>query len=225
MRVVRVKRGLIAGFTPSDRTTFATVRSLLVAVVGALLIGGAVTASAWSLEAAALPAPQPGDLAVLNATAHLEQYRYVESSVRADGAGVVRARCMTGWFPRRGELLRLGPHTTIADVGGHELEVDGRLRADPVAYLLLAGCPTVLARTVDRLLQDGATTSSARTWFTRPAIAVRIPDRTAALTLYLTPRRDILLGVGVFGSRVDGLSRIQPLSVTPARVALVEGRR
>ncbi len=200
------------------------MRSLLVAVLGALLIGGAVTASAWSLEAAALPAPEPGDLAALNATAHLEQYRYVESSVRA-GGGVVRARCMTGRFPRRGELLRLGPRTTIADLGGHKLEVDGRLRSDPVAYLLLAGCPTVLARTVDRLLQGGATTSSARTWFTRPAIAVRIPDRTAVLTLYLTPRRDILLGVGVVGSRVDGLSRIQPLSLTPARVALVEGRR
>jgi hypothetical protein len=201
------------------------VRSLLVAALGALLIGGAVTASAWALEATGLPAPEPGDLAALLATAHLEQYRYVESSVRANGSGSVRARCLTGWFPHRGELLRLGPRTTIADLGGHELDVDGRLEADPVAYLLLAGCPTVLARTVDRLLQGGATTSTARTWFTRPAVAVRIPDRTAALTLYLTPRRDVLLGVGVVGPRVDGLSRVQPLPLTAARVGLVEGRR
>jgi hypothetical protein len=201
------------------------VRSRLVAALGALLIAGAVTASAWALEAAALPAPEPGDLAALNATAHLEQYRYVESSVRANGAGTVRARCLTGWFPRRGELLRLGPGPTITDLGGHKLDVDGRLQADPVAYLLLAGCPTVLARTVDRLLQGGATTSSARTWFTRPAVAVRIPDRSAVLTLYLTPRRDTLLGVGVAGSQVDGLSRIQPLPLTAARAELVEGRR
>ena len=83
----------------------------------------------------------------------------------------------------------------------------------------------MLARTVDRLLQGGATTSTARTWFTRPAVAVRIPDRTAVLTLYLTPRRDVLLGVGIVGSRVDGSSRVQPLPLTPARVALVEGRR
>ena len=200
------------------------MRSLLVPLLGALLIGGAVTASAWSLEAAALPAPEPGDLAALTATAHLEHYRYVESSVRADGAGVVRARCMTGWFPRRGELLRLGPRTTIADLGGHRLDVNGRLGTDPVAYLLLAGCPRVLARTVDRLLQGGATTTSARTWFTRPAVAVRIPDGTAVLTLYLTARRDVLLGIGVAGPRVDGLSRIEPLPLTPARLALVEGR-
>jgi hypothetical protein len=201
------------------------VRSLFVAALGALLIGGAVTASAWALEAAALPAPEPGDLAALNATARLEQYRYVESSVRANGAAGVRARCLSGWFPRRGELLRLGPRTTIADLGGHRLDVDGRLETDPVAYLLLAGCPTVLARTVDRLLQAGATTSTARTWFARPAVAVRIPDRTAVLTLYLTPRHDLLLGVAVDGSRIDGLSRVQPLPLTPARVALVEGRR
>jgi hypothetical protein len=201
------------------------VRSLLAAALGALLIGGAVTASAWSLEAVALPPPEPGELAALHATARLEQYRYVESSVRVDGTDVVRARCLTGWFPRRGELLRLGPRTTIADLGGHALDVDGRIRGDPVAYLLLAGCPTVLARTVDRLLQGGTTTSSARAWFTRPAVAVRIPDRTAVLTLYLTPRRDVLLGVGVAGPRVDGLSRIRPLPLTEARVELVEGRR
>jgi hypothetical protein len=201
------------------------VRSLLVAALGALLIGGAVTASAWSLEAAALPSPEPGDLAALNATAHLEQYRYVESTVRTNGAGVARARCLTGWFPRRGELLRLGPRTTIADLGRHELDVDGRIQGDPVAYLLLAGCPTVLARAVDRLVQGGAPTTSSRTWFTRPAVAVRITDRTAVLTLYVTPRREVLLGVGVAGPHVDGSSRIQPLPLTEARIELVEGRR
>jgi hypothetical protein len=201
------------------------VRSVFVAALGALLIGGAVTASAWALEAAALPAPEPGDLAALTATAHLEQFRYVESSLRANGAGRVRARCLSGWFPHRGEMLRLGPATTIADLGGHRLDVDGPLEADPVAYLLLAGCPTVVGRTVDRLLQAGATTSATRTWFTRPAIAVTIPDRTAVLTLYLTPHRDVLLGLRVVGPRVDGLSRVQPLPLTPARVALVEGRR
>ena len=77
----------------------------------------------------------------------------------------------------------------------------------------------------DEQLQGGATTSTAPTWFTRPAVAVRIPGRTTVLTLYLTPRRDVLLGIRVVGSRVDGLSRVQPLPLTPARVALVEGGR
>jgi hypothetical protein len=200
------------------------VRSLVVTVLGVLLIGGAVTASAWALEASTLPAPEPGDLAALNATTRLEQYRYVQSSLRANGTSVLQARCLTGWFPRRGELLRLGPSTTIADLGGHRLDVDGRLTVDPVAYLLLAGCPTVLGRTVDRLLQAGARTKVARTWFTRPAISVRIADRTGFLTLYLIPKRDNLLGVKVVGPRVEGLSRITPLPLTPARVDIVEGR-
>src|SRR5204863_9296399 len=52
----------------------------------------------------------------------------------------------------------------------------------------------------DEQLQGGATTSTAPTWFTRPAVAVRIPGRTTVLTLYLTPRRDVLLGVRVVGS-------------------------
>jgi hypothetical protein len=201
------------------------VRSLLVTILGALLVGGAVTASAWALESSTLPAPEPGDLAALNATAHLEQYRYVESSLRANGASVLQARCLTGWFPRRGELLRLGPRTTIADLGGHRLDVEGRLTADPVAYLLLAGCPTVLARTVDRLLQAGAKTTFARAWFARPAVSVKIDDKTAVLTLYLTPKRDALLGVRVVSPQVVGLSRIEPLTLTPARIELVEGRR
>lgn len=200
------------------------MRSSLVTALGVLLIGGAVTASAWALEAGTLPAPEPGDLAALNATAHLEQHRYVESSLRANGTSIPQARCLTGWFPRRGELLRLGPRTTVADLGGHRLDVEGRLAADPVAYLLLAGCPTVLARTVDRLLQSGARTRASRTWFTRPAVSVEIDDKAAVLTLYVTPKRDVLLGVKVVGPKVTGLSRIQPLPLTPARVALVEGR-
>jgi hypothetical protein len=201
------------------------VRSVLVTMLGVLLIGSAVTASAWALEASTLPAPEPGDLAALNATTGLAKYRYVQSSLRANGASVLQARCLTGWFPRRGELLRLGPGTTIADLGGHRLDVDGHLGADPVAYLLLAGCPTVLGRTIDRLLQAGAKTKVTRTWFTRPAISIRIADKTAFLTLYLMPKRDVLLGVGVVGPKVEGLSRITPLPLTPARVELVEGRR
>lgn len=201
------------------------MRSVLVTALGVLLIGGAVTASAWALEASTLPAPEPGELATLNATAHLEQYRFVESSLRANGSSAVRGRCLTGWFPSRGELLRLGPATTIADLGGHRLDVAGRLAADPAAYLLLAGCPTLLARTVGRLLQSGAKTTVARAWFTRPAVVVRIDDKSAVLTLYLTPKRDIPLGVGIAGPRVAGVSRIQPLPLTPARLELVEGRR
>jgi hypothetical protein len=201
------------------------VRSLVVTALGVLSIGCAVTASAWALQAVTLPAPEPGDLAALTATARLKQYRFVESSLRANGASVARARCLTGWFPRRGELLRLGPRTTIADLGGHRLAVDGGLATDPVAYLLLAGCPAVLARTVDRLVQSGAKTTSVRTWFTRPAVAVRIEDGAATLTLFLTPRRDALLGVGLTGPRVEGRSRIEPLRLTAARVELVEGGR
>lgn len=201
------------------------MRSFLGTVLGVLLIGAAVTAAAWALEASTLPAPEPGDLAALNATAQLARHRYVESSLRTNGTSILRGRCLTGWFPRRGELLRLGTRTTIADLGAHTLDVDGRLRADPVAYLLLAGCPTVLDRTVDRLVQSGARTKAERTWFTQPAVSVRITDKRSVLTLYVTPKRDVLLGVGVTGPRLTGLSRIMPLPLTQARVDLVEGRR
>ena len=62
------------------------MRSLLVTVLGALLIGGAVTTSAWALQAALLPPPEHGDLSALAAVTALERFRFVESSVSVDGA-------------------------------------------------------------------------------------------------------------------------------------------
>ena len=202
------------------------MRSFLARALGVLLVGGAVTTSAWALQAALLPPPERDDLSALRAIAALERHRYVESSVRENGGAPVRARCVTGWFPARGELLRLGRATSILDLGHHGFAVDGPLRGDPVASLLLAGCPRVLAREIERLLQDGASTSSARAWFGRPAVAVGIHEpRGPVITLYLTPRRSMLLGVGIHGGRVTGLGRVHPLALTPARLQLVEGRR
>jgi hypothetical protein len=202
------------------------VRSVLVAVLGTLLIGGAVTASAWALQSALLPAPERGDFAALAATTSLERYRLVEGSVRVNGATAVRSRCLNGWFGRRGALLQVGPVARILDLGGHRLVVDGTVHGDPVAYLLLAACPRVLNRTVESLVQNGARVSAARAWFGQPALAVRMTGRNGVrLTLYMTPKRDILLGVGIHGPRAVGLSRVHPLVLTPARLELFEGHR
>jgi hypothetical protein len=202
------------------------VRSLLVTLLGVLLIGGAVTTSAWALQAALLPPPERGDISALKAVAGLEHYRFVESSVHVDGAAPVRGRCLTGWFPERGELLQLGRGTSIVDLGRHDLRIGGPVRGDPVASLLLAGCPRVLGREVERLLQAGASTSSARVWFGRPAVAVRIREpRGAAITLYLTPEHSVLLGVRIRSRRLTGLSHVYALALTPARLQLIEGRR
>jgi hypothetical protein len=206
------------------RTTFAPVRPLLVTVVGALVIACAVTTSAWAIETAFLPPPERGDVAALTAVTQLQRHRFVESSLRIDGGAVLRGRCLAGRYPQRGDLLRLGREASVLAAGRHTLVVDGAVRGNPVASLLLGGCPGVLGGTVDRLVQSGAKTTVARAWFDRPAVAVRMSDRSARLTLYLTPKRDFLLGVAVDSPRVFGVSRVRALALTPARLALVEGR-
>jgi len=96
---------------------------------------------------------------------------------------------------------------------------------EAVADLLLAGCSHELAPNVEALIQNGTPTHSERAWFGRPALAVRFTLRPAtSMTLYLAPKTDAVFGLAVHFPHVRGWSRIRPLPLTPARLALFEGR-
>lgn len=211
------------------------MRSLLVTVSVCLWVGAVVLAAGWALQVSALPRPERSDLAALRAMTKLQRYRFVESSIRIGGGPVVRGRCLEGWYPApkrtaaRGALLRLSDRGSVLDLGRLGLTIEGRLRrgtsGEAVADLLLAGCSHELAPNVEALIQNGTPTHSERAWFGRPALAVRFTLRPAtSMTLYLAPKTDAVLGLAVRFPHVHGWSRIRPLPLTPARLALFEGR-
>jgi hypothetical protein len=203
-----------------------TVRPLLVTFSVCLCVGAAVLAAGWGLQASALPGPERGDFAALRAMTKLERYRFVESSIRVDGAPAVSGRCLEGWYPTRGSLLRLSDGAGIVDLGRFGLSIDSGRRDDTVADLLLGGCSHVLAPRIESLIQNGAPTGAERAWFGRPALAVRIRLRHAqSITLYLAPKTDSVLGLAVRFAHVVASSRIHPLPLTPARLRLLLGRR
>jgi hypothetical protein len=72
------------------------------------------------------------------------------------------------------------------------------------AELLLAGCPRVLSPALAQLLQSGVRARAARTWFGRPATALHV----ASITLYVTPKHFVPLGVAVHRQWFSGVSRL-----------------
>ena len=175
------------------------MRSLVVTCFVAFAVAFGAVAAGWSLEASALPAPAPGDRAAVDGLVVLDQHRFVRSALRVDGGPAVDAGCRRGWFPRHGTLLTLSNGARVFDPVGHD-----DLSAKAAAELLLGGCPKVLANTVARLLQNGAPALAKRVWLGGPALAVHI----SKLTLYLTQKHDVPIGVAIRDGSVTGSSRL-----------------
>jgi hypothetical protein len=200
------------------------MRSAAVTLLVAAAVPGGVLVAGWSLQAAALPRPERGDTAAIRAMELLSRYRYVESTVRLDGAPAIRGRCLEGWFARRGggsiqgTLLQLDDGRRLVVTRGHPAEK----RA--LATMLLAGCPRELAAEVDQLVQSGDATHTHRAWAAgQPALAVRISTRRdGELTLYLAPQSDVPLALTIRGW---GRGTIRPFRLTPLRIGGLEGRR
>ncbi|HWX09016.1 MAG TPA: hypothetical protein VNY33_03470, partial [Gaiellaceae bacterium] len=75
------------------------MRSALVTLLVAAAIGAAVFGVSWTVQAAALPAPERADLIAAHADSWLARYRFVESSFAVNGAPAIHGGCLQGWFP------------------------------------------------------------------------------------------------------------------------------
>jgi len=185
------------------------MRGLAVTLLACVGMGAAAAGAGWSIEASALPRPPRADLAAADALVVLDQHRVVDSSLRIDSGPVLHAQCRRGWFfegdrLRRGSLLTPTRGVPVFDTGAHQV-----ISQRATAELNLAGCPPVLSATIGRLLQNAASIRGERAWLGRPVLALRFRDKRALLTLYVTPKRFVPVGVALQGIHVSGSSRIR----------------
>ena len=167
--------------------------------VVALAVGGGALAAGWSVEASALPSPPSADRIAVDTLVVLQHHLFVASRLRIDGVGTVRASCARGWFPKHGTLLTLSDGAHVFYRATHPL-----VTAAQQNELELAACPHVLSPVVAHLLQDGVGAHASRAWLDGPAIALRI----SWLTLYVTPKHFVPVGVAVRKPSFSGVSRL-----------------
>jgi hypothetical protein len=175
------------------------VRGALVSVVVALAGAAGVTASAWALQAAALPPPKPAVLVAADASAWFHDYRLAVDVFHFDHRKLEGA-CVRGWYGRRGRAkvhssvlsftagptLRFSARRRVAVVAGRRGSrfPPGRLAAD-------AGCSRALARALATVAQSGGRLTMERSYAAnRPAAALELQRGEERLTLYVSPRTD-----------------------------------
>jgi len=181
------------------------MQSLAVTGFVAAAVGACALAAGWSVEAGVLPSPPRGDRAAADAVVVLDHHRFAVSTLRLEAGPTLHGRCAGGWFPARGTLLTLSDGSRIFE----SIRANAAPNAVAAAELALAGCPRLLGSAVARLLQDGATVRTSRAWLGLPTLAVSLRRRASVLTLYLTPKRFIPVGVALDSPFVSGRSRIR----------------
>jgi hypothetical protein len=214
------------------------VRSAIVTLLVATAVGAAVLGASWTVQAAALPAPDRADLIVARAGAWLSGYRFVESVFAVGGHRAVRARCLQTWVPatgggvQSGTVLHFGRTGTIVVPKAGLLEVLGVAHGETsslaVAQLELAGCPSRLGHMIEAYGQSLPDVDIKRvTVADRPAIGFGLPlDGGGRMEIYVTPRayRPIALSLTA-GRRYSGRSLIRLTQLTPALLRTFGGRR
>lgn len=175
------------------------MRSFLVTAVVGLAVAAVALGAGWSVEASALPSPTTADRMAVDGLVVLQHHLRVTSRLRMGGRSAVHATCTRGWFPRHGTLLTLSTGARLFFSAR-----DPSVTRTQGAELDLAACPRVLGPAVARLLQDGVRARATRAWLGRPALALHI----AWVTLYVTPKRFVPLGVRVRRPPFAGTSRL-----------------
>jgi hypothetical protein len=192
-------------------TRRALVTAAAAAAVVATLVGGA-----FALQASALRAPSASSLTALRAATWLHRYRLVDSVFRVDGGRPRHATCVQTWFHEQGGnhvgavmrlddgfvLLAVPPHT-LASRGGTPAERS----ASPLALLELAGCPRVLARSLETAARDRAVRLG------RTRLRLVVGGTRLTITLEAASGRPVALAVS--GPRIRGSSRIRYRQLEP----------
>jgi hypothetical protein len=157
----------------------------------------AVTASAWALQAGALPPPTPAARVAAEASAWFHEYRLVVDVFHFDGRRTTGA-CLRGWYGRAhghkarasllsvssGTVLRISRRRRVSRVHGRPSRiVPGLLAAE-------AGCSRQLAGVLATAAQSDAHLTVSRSGAAnRPAIALKLSrGNERRLTLYVSPR-------------------------------------
>lgn len=171
------------------------MRRTLLSVAVALAGAACVTASAWGLQAAVLPAPKPATRVAANASAWLHDYRLVVDVFHIEGRRI-KGACVRGWFPRphrpkaRASVLSLdGARLRVAE-RKHPWIAAGRRTHQPNRMLAFIGCSGELAPVLAAAAQSGGRLSTERSYAAnQPAIALELEHaKGRRLTLYVSAR-------------------------------------
>lgn len=190
------------------------VTVLVAAAVAAGVLGGA-----WGLQAATLPAPDPGNLVAARAMAWLAGDRMVESTFTLGKGLPARSRCSRTWVPADGtrELavrLTVAGTTRVIPLGRPLATIRGRRVEKPrgalLARLELAGCPPVLESQIAGLVRHGPGTAVRQARLDgRPALTLGIWTRAGRVTVYLDAETKRPLAVVLAGKDLAGRARLR----------------
>lgn len=188
------------------------------ALVAAAVAAG-VLAGAWALQAATLPAPDPGNLVAARAMAWLAGDRMAESTFSLGKGLPVRSRCSRTWVPADGtrELavrLTAAGRTRVIPLGRPSATIRGKRVEKPrgalLARLELAGCPPVLASQIAGLVRHGSGTAVGQARLDgRPALTLRIWTRAGHVTVYVDADTKRPLAVILAGKDLTGRARLR----------------
>jgi len=186
--------------------------AVALAVVLAALAGGLL------VQRVALSEPGSGTLIAARTALWLGRYRLVESTFSVNGGPVRHARCLQDWFVRdgmrrRGAEVRADDGLVVVDIPPHTLVATGGTAADravpPLVLLELAGCPRVLERRVETLVQ-------LRQDLSLSGGVLHFPLKGTRVSMTLDPESGAPTAIAVAWAHSRAASRIAFGRVTPA---------
>jgi hypothetical protein len=205
-----------------------SARGRAVTVLAAATVAGGVLGGAWALQAATLPAPDPGNLVAVRAMGWLAGERLVESTFAVGDGPSVRSSCVRTWLSAKGSReqavrLTVAGRMRVIPIARPYVDARGKQVGRPngplLARLELAGCPPVLASQIAGLVRHGSRTPVGQARVAgRPALTLKIWTRAGRVTVYLDGETKRPFALTVAGRRPAGQARLglaEPSSTDP----------
>ncbi len=191
-----------------------------VAVALAGVVG--VVASAWALQAEALPQPRPAARVAADASVWFHEYRLAVDIFHFEHR-TLKGACVSGWTKVRNGQARA---SVISFTGGPILRLRSRRvsvvaarrrrRFPPGRLAGDAGCTRMLGQMLETAAQNGGRLSIERSYAAnQPAVAVElVRSREERLTLYVEPRtnRPLVAFVNLDGRKITARIYLQRVS-------------
>jgi hypothetical protein len=194
-------------------------RGRLATVLAAAAVAAGALGGAWALQAATLPAPDPGALVAARTMSWLAGYRVVESTFVIGDGRSARSRCVRTWLRVGGDRepavrLTVGGTTRTIPIGRPYVTASGRQVGKPrgalLARLVLAGCPPILASQIAGLVHYRSSTPVGEARLDgRPAQTLQIWTTAGRVTVYLDAGSKRPLAVALAGRAPAGRARLR----------------